>query len=294
MFFVVFMIDFSAVYLTRMFLSILQMQLEKYGYLNCKVGRMRRSTQNLTEHHTYHVKEGNGRSCSDDEIKSAIKEYQKKYKLPETGIVDETTRKFMSTSRCGNSDSDDNPDLEPLDSLANYENNRVYNKDSLPLPKNELTNKRRWRRTAHHSVLFKLIKVDKSRKHSARRRQSFLRSHIKKLKNEDPLWLQPERHKRSIIVHINETGANGGKIRDGKKFTKLDIRWRLLQTGFSTRIPVEEQRASLNMAFRMWSEVIPLKFEEDVSGDIKAVDIEVAFGRGEILQISYYNILAES
>jgi hypothetical protein len=40
--------------------------------------------------------------------------------------------------------------------------------------------------------------------------------------------------------------------------------------------------------------VIPLKFEEDVSGDIKAVDIEVAFGRGEILQISYYNILAES
>jgi murein L,D-transpeptidase YcbB/YkuD len=60
---------------------------------------MRRSTKNLTEHHTYHVKEGNGRSCSDDEIKSAIKEYQKKYKLPETGIVDETTRKFMSTSR---------------------------------------------------------------------------------------------------------------------------------------------------------------------------------------------------
>jgi hypothetical protein len=32
----------------------------------------------------------------------------------------------------------------------------------------------------------------------------------------------------------------------------------------------------------------------NMSGDIKAVDIEVAFGRGEILQISYYNILAES
>lgn len=253
-----------------------EIQLEKYGYLRCKVGRRRRSAENLTDHHTFNVAEGNGRSCSDDEIKSAIKEYQKKYKLPETGVVDETTRKFMSTSRCGNSDSDNNPDLEPVDFQTNLEK-MVENSNKF---QSGVTTKRRWKRSAHNTVLLKLLVGDSSKKHSARRRHNFLINHINKLKQEDPLWLQPERHKRSINIHINETGANGGKIRDGQKFTKHDIRWRLLKTGISTRIPVEEQRASLNMAFRMWSEVIPLKFEEDLSGDIKAVDIEVAFGRG--------------
>lgn len=259
-----------------MSISFRQMQLEKYGYLRCKVGRRRRRSV-LTPQH-FLVSEGNGRSCSEDEIKTAIKEYQKKYKLPETGVVDEETRKFMSTSRCGNSDSDNNPDIEPVD----IETEQILS-EQISEPKT----KKRWKRTAKNTALYKyLIPLvgHSSVKQSSIRREQFLRNHIKKLKQEDPAWLAPERHKRSVIIHINETGLDGKKIRDSQKFTKSDIRWRLLQTGISTRIPLEEQRASLNMAFRMWSEVIPLNFEEDVSGDIKAVDIEIAFGRGEIFR----------
>ncbi|CAC5387251.1 MMP21 [Mytilus coruscus] len=250
-----------------------EMQLEKYGYLRCKVGRRRRRSVDTPTHNSFNVFEGNGRSCSEDEIKTAIKEYQKKYKLPETGVVDEETRKFMSTSRCGNSDSADNPDIEPVD-ITNLVPIEVIN----PSP-----SKKRWKRTAKNTVLYKLLfpqLTDSSVKISGKRRTKFLLNHIQKIKNEDPLWLRPKRHKRFVNIHINETGLNGEKIRDGQKFTKTDIRWRLLETGFSTRIPLEDQRASLNMAFRMWSEVIPLNFEEDVSGDIKAVDIEIAFGRG--------------
>lgn len=260
-----------------MSLSLQQMQLEKYGYLRCKVGRRRRRSALSPQHHSFLVSEGNGRrSCSEDEIKTAIKEYQKKYKLPETGVVDEETRKFMSTSRCGNSDSDDNPDIEPVD---------IGSPQVLSEQISQQRTKKRWKRTAKNTALYKYLFPlvgDSSIKQSSQKREQFLRDHIKKLKQKDPAWLAPERHKRSII-HITDTALDGKKIRDGQKFTKSDIRWRLLQTGISTRIPLEEQRASLNMAFRMWSEVIPLNFEENVSGDIKAVDIEIAFGRGEII-----------
>ena len=43
--------------------------------------------------------------CNDDHVRDAIKHYQKTYKLPETGLLDEETRNLMSTSRCGNKDN---------------------------------------------------------------------------------------------------------------------------------------------------------------------------------------------
>ncbi|PVD30418.1 hypothetical protein C0Q70_09684 [Pomacea canaliculata] len=68
-------------------------------------------------------------------------------------------------------------------------------------------------------------------------------------------------------------------------FNKEVIRWRLLTTGYSTRIPPEDQRATIDLAFRMWSEVIPLRFIEDTTSDINSVDIEVAFGRGACMNV---------
>lgn len=58
------------------------------------------------------------------------------------------------------------------------------------------------------------------------------------------------------------------------------VRWRLLENGISGKIPLIEQKAVLELSFRMWSEVIPLKFAENDALDLAAIDIIIAFGRG--------------
>ena len=87
--------------------------------------------------------------------------------------------------------------------------------------------------------------------------------------------LQISEHHTGVEAEVQMEG------RHSEMFNKEIIRWRLLTTGYSTRIPVEDQLATLDLAFRMWSEVIPLRFVEDTESDINEVDIEVAFGRGK-------------
>ncbi|GAB1603961.1 matrix metalloproteinase-21-like [Argonauta hians] len=81
-----------------------------------------------------------------------------------------------------------------------------------------------------------------------------------------------QRKRRSPVVNK----AHGW----GQMFKKKLVRWRLLDSGYSNRIPVEEQRATLTLAFRMWNEVIPLNFVEDITSHVKDVDIHIAFGQG--------------
>lgn len=59
------------------------------------------------------------------------------------------------------------------------------------------------------------------------------------------------------------------------------VRWRLLDDGYSTKIPLAEQKSRLELSFRMWSEVTPIKFVEDRQTNILDIDILVAFGKRE-------------
>lgn len=59
------------------------------------------------------------------------------------------------------------------------------------------------------------------------------------------------------------------------------VRWRLLADGVSGKIPLIDQRAILELAFRMWSEVIPLKFHESNSINVVDVDVVIAFAKRE-------------
>ena len=232
--------------------------------------------------------------CNQRLVSNAIRDYQRRYKLPETGVLDKVTREFMSTSRCGNKDK------EETEVTENRENSDVENvgtvlKENSDFQKfsHHFKNKNRpWKRSAKETRLMKALTFSDRKSVINHQRKKYYREYIDRLKRESSVLLEPyseeeERKKRSIKVHINLTSPDGEKIWDGQRFTKDYIRWRLLKTGFSTRIPVEEQRSSLNLAFRMWSEVIPVKFEEDVSGDIKRVDIEIAFGRGKWVEMSY-------
>ena len=59
------------------------------------------------------------------------------------------------------------------------------------------------------------------------------------------------------------------------------IRYRLLSDSYSTRLSLIQQRSVLLLAFRMWSEVCPLCFVEDMDSNIKDVDIQLQFGIGK-------------
>lgn len=81
----------------------------------------------------------------------------------------------------------------------------------------------------------------------------------------------------------NSTGEEG--TTEGQQRLNRDentpVRWRLMAEGMSERVPIIEQKATLHLAFRIWGEVIPLRFiEDDDESDLNGIDILLAFGKG--------------
>ena len=200
----------------------------------------------------------------------------------------------MSTSRCGNADKDE--------SIPNKLNEGKYKSNTIELLDQFIkqnshdkkdswgkTFKRRpWKRSASNTKLMQVI-AGKDPIPSLERRRRYLHDYINKIKHEDPMMYKNVNNKekivsvqkRSIAVQEHIDNSTVPRLKDGQRFEKQVVRWRLLDTGFSTRIPVDDQRATIDLAFRMWSEVIPLKFVEETDGDVASVDIEVAFGKGK-------------
>ncbi|MBN3275113.1 MMP21 protein, partial [Polyodon spathula] len=65
---------------------------------------------------------------------------------------------------------------------------------------------------------------------------------------------------------------------NGLRFSKATLKWRLLGEGYSAWLPIDDQRYTLKQAFRMWSEVMPLNFEEDLTSQASEIDIKLGFG----------------
>ena len=291
-----------------------QQQLEKYGYLHCRIRqRHKRSffTDLLSEggsntrHSPLSPFEGSLPPCTPREVRQAIKQYQKKYNLPETGKLDRRTKELMSTSRCGNADKgEDTVSVsEHVDRTTNTHDilNQLIKQNTDRNSNSKASNNlddnvqsRPWKRSAPNSNLLNVISGTQTSSSSLERRKRYLHNYINRLKSEDPMLYKHESNtkiieikKRSVAVaaeeHIVSTSNSSiiPKTLDSQRFEKQVITWRLLESGYSTRIPVEDQRATIDLAFRMWSEVIPLNFAEETSGDIASVDIEVAFGTGE-------------
>lgn len=100
-----------------------------------------------------------------------------------------------------------------------------------------------------------------------------------------PLGLQPRaRQKRFLQMllpkpgrqHENTSGT--GAIR---AFIKKTLSWRLVGDAYSSQLSGDEQRYIFRLAFRMWSEVTPLNFREDLTAPGTMVDIKLGFGRGK-------------
>ncbi|XP_078087677.1 matrix metalloproteinase-21-like [Mustelus asterias] len=61
-------------------------------------------------------------------------------------------------------------------------------------------------------------------------------------------------------------------------FTKTKLKWRILDEGYSSQLMIDDQKMILKLAFRMWSEVTPLVFEEDLTSPASEIDIKLGFG----------------
>ncbi|KAM9310941.1 matrix metalloproteinase-21-like [Gastrophryne carolinensis] len=90
----------------------------------------------------------------------------------------------------------------------------------------------------------------------------------------------------SLVDHYRRKRDNRNAVENGNAmtFSKRTLKWRLMGEGYSMQLTIEQQRRILRTAFRMWSEVIPLQFEEDLTGD--EIDIRVGFGTGQHLGCS--------
>ncbi|KAM9330219.1 matrix metalloproteinase-21-like [Gastrophryne carolinensis] len=93
----------------------------------------------------------------------------------------------------------------------------------------------------------------------------------------------PEQEDNNLLVRLRRhvRKKRGYLLKAGKKkgaFTKPVIKWRLLGEGYSVWLPIEQQRSILMRAFRIWSEVVPLNFEEDLTSPAHRVDIKLGFG----------------
>lgn len=72
----------------------------------------------------------------------------------------------------------------------------------------------------------------------------------------------------------SDTGAS-------RAFSKKTLTWRLVGDAYSSQLSGDEQRYIFRLAFRMWSEVTPLNFREDLTASGTMVDIKLGFGRGK-------------
>ncbi|XP_067879381.1 matrix metalloproteinase-21-like isoform X2 [Heterodontus francisci] len=93
-----------------------------------------------------------------------------------------------------------------------------------------------------------------------------------------------------LLFHGQKSRGRRREVADGNvsglAFGKRKLKWRLLTEGYSSQLPVIDQRAAIRLAFRLWSEVTPIDFEEDLRSSVSTVDITLAFGRGRHLGCS--------
>ena len=97
------------------------------------------------------------------------------------------------------------------------------------------------------------------------------------------------RPKRSLTAEEDASSEEGSE--EGVSFWRLRnqvVTWRILADGISGKIPINEQMSKIGLAFRMWSEVIPLTFREMVEDHVTNVDILIAFGKREYFLITSY------
>lgn len=173
---------------------------------------------------------------------SALEEFQRVSGLPVTGAFDDATKAAMNEPRCGVPDEEED----------------MASSDTYNSAVTELSNATTSNNTASNST-------NENVNGTGDWRPSSTVSHEKlRLKT----LLSKARRKREVdgLGHM--------------AFSKKVLKWRLIGEGYSSQLSIDDQRYIFRLAFRMWSEVSPLEFEEDSHSPLEDIDIRLGFGTG--------------
>ncbi|KAK2876013.1 hypothetical protein Q8A67_020109 [Cirrhinus molitorella] len=97
----------------------------------------------------------------------------------------------------------------------------------------------------------------------------------------------PVRKQRHLAALLrNRRKRDAGEWTGHMAFSKSLLKWRLIGEGYSSQLSIDEQKYIFRLAFRMWSEVSPLQFVEDVHSPLEDIDIRLGFGTGRHLGCS--------
>ena len=243
--------------------------------------------------------------CSASQIAQAVRQFQKSYQIEQTATLDRRTILAMNQNRCGNTDAaleDGTKTFEKaaqkarprpptrgtrrrrraLDILDKKEEFRIREARSIDLLQ---------RSGLLHHLIRDGGKPQKTQ--SVQRRKELFKEFKEKIEREpDPSTLASSKHANVVIdgvmdedkldhIRNKRSAPIDEDIANSKAFKKQAVTWRLLTSSLSRHIPTSDQRSTLQLAFRMWSEVIPITFTENTEDHLSKIDIRIAFVKGK-------------
>ncbi|XP_077137356.1 matrix metalloproteinase-21-like [Ranitomeya variabilis] len=183
----------------------------------------------------------------------ALKKFQEANRLKVTGELDEATQEAMSAPRCG----------VPDRKIPEVEKNEYVNPTEIATSIPYNGQKAEY---LHFTSSATPIMPSSER---IRREMMGAKKRIQSQLGDNQELGRHVRKKRSDLI---KAGTKNGA------FSKPTIKWRLLGEGYSVWLTINQQRSILMRAFRIWSEVVPLNFEEDLISPAHLIDIKLGFG----------------
>lgn len=185
---------------------------------------------------------------------NALKRFQEANGLPVTGTLDEATQKTMNSPRCGVPDH-----KAPETSDEEY------------IPKSNDSNHSNPSDSYEHA---NITNVESTTQVHTGAQPKVANSSV----DDMGLPLEGPFLKRLMAQVRRRRSASNRTAAQLLRFSKPTVKWRLLDEGYSVQLPHDDQRYIMKLAFRIWSTVVPLDFEEDRTAPAHSVDIKLGFG----------------
>ncbi|XP_050718993.1 uncharacterized protein LOC126999901 isoform X2 [Eriocheir sinensis] len=237
--------------------------------------------------------------CSPGDIAKAVRKFQDVYHVGSGGTLDTPTVGLLSRPRCGNPDNvmeepEADEGWQTISPGSRYrrgapQHSEVPGNDSkdtnIP-PYHEMLHRMaaelREAANARHPKPDSHQEWEPNPHEALKRRKRWLEEMKGRYASGEEDSRLASLLSSPVVARASNSSRRGRDKRSlfsylGRHFTANLIRWRLVTTGYSSQLDVGAQRASLALAFRMWSEVVPLIFLEHFASS--TVDISIGFGK---------------